>query len=356
MNIYDLAREAGVSIATASKAINGRGDVSERTRAKVLEVAKRLHYHPSHLARGLAQRRTENIGVVVMRPRSAPFLADPFYSRLVEGMERELTARNYNLLLSIVPGEGAESAERLPKLVREKNADGLVLLGEMPQDMVKEIIASRIPTVIVGFQIPKLSAHYVLTDNRGGEHSLVGHLAALGHQNIAFVRSGTHDYSFAERQAGFEDACTVHKVIGTVWNVPVGGRPLIEDEILRRLQATERPSAVLAADDHHALAVLRVAHALGLRVPEDLSVAGFDDNYGSELAGPGLTTLRVDWEGMGLRAAQGVFRMMESSPELSGFEEVPVELVVRGTTGPPFFRGRGGMAYTPDLGSGAQKA
>jgi LacI family transcriptional regulator len=334
MNIYDLAREAGVSIATASKAINGRGDVSERTRAKVLEVAKRLHYHPSHLARGLAQRRTENIGVVVSQRRSAPFSDAPSYSRVVEGMERELTARNYNLLLSMIPNERAESAERLPKLVREKNADGLVLLGGMPQDLVREIIASRIPTVVVGFQVPNLSAHYVLADNRGGEHSLVGHLAALGHRHIAFVRSGTDDYSFAERQTGFEDACTVHKVGGTVWAVPVGGRTLIEDEILRGLQAVDRPSAVLAADDHHALAVLRVAHALGLRVPEDLSVAGFDDLYGSELAGPGLTTLRVDWEGMGLRAVQGIFRMMELSPELSGFEEVPVELVVRGSTGP----------------------
>ena len=142
------------------------------------------------------------------------------------------------------------------------------------------------------------------------------------------------NYSFAERQTGFEDACTVHKVSGTVWAVPVGGRTLIEDEILRGLQAVDRPSAVLAADDHHALAVLRVAHALGLRVPEDLSVAGFDDLCGSELAGPGLTTLRVDWEGMGLRAVRGIFRMMELSPELSGFEEVPVELVVRGSTGP----------------------
>jgi LacI family transcriptional regulator len=334
VNIYDLAREAGVSIATASKAINGRGDVSERTRDRVLEVAKRLHYHPSHLARGLTRRRTENIAVLLMQRRRAPFFADPFYSRVIEGVERELTARKHNLLLSMIPAEGAEGAERIPKPVRDRNADGLVLLGEMPPDLIKDIVASRIPAVIVGFHSPKLSAHYVLSDNRGGEHSLVGHLAGLGHRNIAFVRSGTGDYTVAERQAGFEDACTVHKVTGTVRSVPTGDRPLIEEEIRRLLQAADRPSAVLAADDHHALLVLRVAQSLGLRVPQDLSVAGFDDISGSELVGPGLTTLRVDGEGMGLRAIQGVFRLMDLSPELSGFEEVPVELMVRGSTGP----------------------
>src|SRR5665213_1043026 len=144
MNIYDLAREARVSIATASKALNGRGDVNEQTRAKVVEVAKRLNYHPSHLARGLARRRTENIGLVALRRYHVPFFTNPFYSRVLEGMEQEVTARNYNLLLSILPADDNGGPLQLPKLVREKNADGLVLLGEMPPDLLKEVFDRRI--------------------------------------------------------------------------------------------------------------------------------------------------------------------------------------------------------------------
>ncbi|MGH7441654.1 MAG: LacI family DNA-binding transcriptional regulator, partial [bacterium] len=139
MNIYDLAREAGVSIATASKALNGRGDVNEKTRARVFDVAKRLRYHPSHLARGLARRRTENIGVVALRRYHTAVFTNPFYSRVIEGMEEEVTARNYNMLFSVLPAENVAGPFQLPKMVQEKNADGLVLLGQMPQELLREV-------------------------------------------------------------------------------------------------------------------------------------------------------------------------------------------------------------------------
>lgn len=334
MNIYDLAREAGVSIATASKALNGRGDVNEKTRAKVVEVAKRLRYHPSHLARGLARRRTENIGLVALRRYHVPFFTNPFYSRVMEGMETEVTARNYNLLLCVLPADEAPGPLQLPKLVREKNADGLVLLGEMPDELLQDVYDRHIPSVIVDFYSDRLPAHYVLSDNRGGEHSLVSHLVELGHRNFAFVQSAAKDHSFSERRAGFADSCTVHKVRGAVWQMPAGDWPVIEAELAVRLRAGDRPTAVVAANDEHALAVLRVAQALGIKVPGDLSVAGFDDIEAAAQAQPGLSTLHVDKVGMGRRAIQYVFRLMEPPLEPSGFEELPVELVVRGSTGP----------------------
>ncbi len=332
MNIYDLAREAGVSIATASKALNGRSDVNERTRERVIEVARRLRYHPSHLARGLARRRTENIGVIAMRRYNAPVFTNPFYSRVIEGMEEEVTERNYNLLFSVLPAESSLGAPfQVPKLVREKNADALVLLGQMPSELLKEILERRIPSVIVDFHSPLASAHFVLSDSRGGEHALVGHLRSLGHESLAFVQPAAEDYSFTERRAGFEASCLAHGARGEVWAMPSNHWPAVEAELARRLGAPDRPSAVLAANDEHALAALRVAAALGLKVPGDLSVAGFDDI--AEAAAAGLTTLRVDKPGMGRRAIRYVFRLMESPAESSGFEELPVELVARASTG-----------------------
>ena len=332
MNIYDLAKEAGVSIATASKALNGRRDVNEQTRQRVLDVAKRLNYHPSHLARGLARRRTENIGCVALRRFHAPFFTNPFYSRVLEGMETEVTARNYNLLLSILPGDEPGAPMQLPKLVREKNADGLVLLGEMPEAILKEVFERRIPSVIVDFFSPKLEAHYILSDNRGGLRQMVKHVADLKHKRLAFVQASAKDYSFAERQAGFEQGCAELKLQSQIWPVS-GDWANIEIELKKRLMAKDRPTAVLACNDEHALAVIRAAREVGLRVPQDLSVAGFDDIDAASHHAPSLTTMRVDKQEMGVQAIQTVFRLLEPPLEPSGRVELPVDLVARQSTG-----------------------
>jgi DNA-binding LacI/PurR family transcriptional regulator len=332
MNIYDLAKEAGVSIATASKALNGRRDVNEQTRQRVLDVAKKLNYHPSHLARGLARRRTENIGCVALRRFKVPFFTNAFYSRVLEGMETEITARSYNLLLSVLPAEDPSQPLQLPKLVREKNADGLVLLGEMPEALLKEVFERRIPSVIVDFFSPKLEAHYILSDNRGGLRLLVKHVADLKHRRLAFVQSSSRDYSFVERQLGFEQACTELKLQGQVWPM-TGDWPEVEAELKKRLLSKDRPTAILACNDEHALAVIRMAREVGLRVPQDLSVGGFDDIDAAALHQPSLTTLRVDKQEMGVRAIQTVFRLLEPPLEPSGRTELPVALVARQSTG-----------------------
>lgn len=330
MNIYDLAREAGVSIATASKALNGRRDVNEQTRQKVLETAKRLQYHPSHLARGLARRRTENIGLVALRRFKAPFFTNPFYSRVIEGMEIETTLRNYNLLLSILPADEPSAQLHLPKLVREKNADGLVLLGEMPSVLLREVFDRRIPSVIVDFYSPKLAAHYILSDNRQGMAQMAAHLAGFKHKKTAFLQSFATDWSFTERQSGFEAAAKALGMKVDVWSSPEDGS--IAAMVAEKLKAKERPSVIVACNDAHALAALAGAKAAGLRVPEDLSVTGFDDIDAAQQAD--LSTLRVDKQGMGTKAIQHVFRLMEPPLEPASREDLPVDLVARRSTGP----------------------
>lgn len=329
MNIYDLAREAGVSIATASKALNGRRDVNEQTRQKVLETAKRLQYHPSHLARGLARRRTENIGIVAQRRFNSPIFTNPFYSRVLEGMEIETTQRNYNLLLSVLPGDEPGAALHLPKLVREKNADGLVLLGEMPAALLREVFERRIPSVIVDFFSPKLAAHYILSDNRQGMRDMAAHLAGLRHKRAAFLQSSAGDWSFTERQSGFEAACKEQGIKVELWACPGEDRAAF---IAAKLKAKDRPTALVACNDDHALEALKAAQSLGLSVPGELSVAGFDDIDAAETAG--LSTLRVDKQAMGRRAIEHVFRLMEPPLEPASREDLPVALIARRSTGP----------------------
>ena len=335
MNIYDLAKEAGVSIATASKALNGRRDVNAMTRARVLDVAKRMDYHPSHMARGLARRRTENIGVVAQRRFRTPFFSNPFHSQVMDGMEQEVAARGYNLLLCVLPTEEpGESGVQLPKLVREKNADGLVLLGDMPQALIREVFERRIPCVVVDTHKPALQAHYVVTDHRGGMRDLVGHMAGLGHRNLAFVQAPAPDWGFAERQAGFEAACAERSLRAGIWPAPKDGWAAVDRAIQAKLMERDRPTAVLAANDELAFAVLRAAKALGLGVPRELSVAGFDDLEAAAQCEPGLSTLRVDSLRLGRRAIQEVFRLMEPPVEPESVDSLQGELIVRGSTGP----------------------
>jgi DNA-binding LacI/PurR family transcriptional regulator len=333
MNIYDLAREAGVSIATASKSLNGRRDVNEQTRAKVLEVAKRMSYHPSHLARGLARRRTENIGVVARRRFNAPFFTDAFYAPMMDGMELAVSDRGYNLLLSVLPAESGSAATSLPKMVREKSVDGLVLLGEMPHDLLNEVFERRIPCVIVDAYSPRVPAHYVVSDAIGGMQALVAHLVAEGHRSLAFVQAGVDDWSFMERQAGFEAACAELGLKSRVWRAPAD-RGGVEAFLRGCLQGQDRPSAVVAANDAHALHALRAALGLGLEVPRDLSVAGFDDDEAAGASRPALTTVRVDKAAMGRIAIEAVFKIMEPPLRPSGRTDLGVELVVRASTGP----------------------
>ena len=150
ITIYDVAKKAGVSISTASKALNDRRDVGDATKEKIREIAREMNYEPSHFARALAMRKTENIGVITVRYYGAPMLTNPFYSRIIEGIEERLINNNLNLVTNVLTREQVERLE-MPKMIKEKSADGVILLGYMPDEFV-EIIASK-------------GVHVVMVDN-----------------------------------------------------------------------------------------------------------------------------------------------------------------------------------------------
>jgi DNA-binding LacI/PurR family transcriptional regulator len=335
VNIYDVAKMAGVSIATASKALNGRKDVREETRAKVAEVAKRINYHPSHMARGLAKRMTENIGLVALRRFHVPFLTNPFYSRVIEGMEMEVTRANYNLLLSVVPAENPGEELPFPKMVREKNVDGLCLLGEVPEAFLREVASRGIPTVVVDFYSESVPGHYVVSDNVGGAALAAEHLAGLGHRHIAYVGSILRDQSFEERRKSFEKALTKSGLkAGKMLEIDISARDA-GAQVAAYLSSPGSPTALFCCNDAHALLVLAEARKLGISVPNQLSVLGFDDIDESSHSSPPLTTLHVEKQEMGAKAIHIVMDLI-SHPEASTKRvETPVHLVQRASTAPP---------------------
>jgi LacI family transcriptional regulator len=323
---------AGVSIATASKALNGRKDVREETRQRVMEVAKKINYHPSHMARGLAKRKTENIGLVALRRFHAPLLTNPFYSRVIEGMEIEVTRANYNLLLTVVPAEDMGAELPFPKMVREKNVDGLCLLGEMPESFLREVGERGIPTVVVDFYSESVPGHYVVSDNAGGAAQAAEHLLGLGHRQIGFVGDAMKDLSFEERRKGFEAALAKAGVKpAPMLEVDLKARDVM-DQVAAYLKSPGCPTALFCCNDFHALLVLNMAQKMGIKVPKQLSIMGFDDIEESSLCLPPLSTLRVEKQEMGAKAIAIVMDLIAHPEAKPKRVETPVQLIKREST------------------------
>ncbi len=335
MNIYDVAKAAGVSIATASKALNGRKDVREETRAKVLQVAKDLNYHPSQMARGLAKRRSENIGLITLRRFHAPIFTNPFYSRVLEGIETEVTKANYNLLLSVLAAEQLSGPIPLPKMVREKNVDALMVLGEAPREFLVELSAIGLPLVVIDTLARDLPGHYVVADHSQGIRQVVQYLHQLGHRRMGFVNDKIGDASFIERQNAFEQTLRslgLEPLPGL--NMRIAG-PGAMDEIDAYLKAPQRPQALVCCNDQHALLVIERAARMGLSVPRELSVVGFDDIDEAERADPPLTTVRVEKQEMGAKAVQVVMDLIAHPGAKPKRLDTPVRLMERASTAPP---------------------
>jgi len=335
VNIYDVARAAGVSIATASKALNGRKDVREETRAKILQVAKELNYHPSQMARGLAKRRSENIGLMTLRRFHAPIFTNPFYSRVLEGIETEVTKANYNLLLSVVAAEQLSGPIPLPKMVREKNVDALMVLGEAPREFLVELSGAGLPLVVIDTLAQDLPGHYVVADHAQGIRQLVQYLHQLGHRRIGFVNDKVGDASFKERELAFMQSM---QALGLApeqaLHMRIAG-PGAMDEIDGYLKSSRRPQALLCCNDQHALLVMERAKRLGLAVPRDLSVVGFDDIDEAERADPPLTTVRVEKQEMGAKAVQVVMDLIAHPGAKPKRLDPPVRLMERASAAPP---------------------
>lgn len=331
MNIYDVARMAGVSISTASKALNDRKDVSPATRERVIEIARQMDYHPSHLARGLAQRRTENLGVVALRRFDSPLFTNPFYSQIIEGLETQATEINYNLLLSVIRTDEGDPEIGMPKMLKERSVDGLVLMGEMPEKFVRNVVERNLPMVVIDKYVDGLETEYVLSDNRSGARDAVRYMISRGHKKIGIISGSLDEHSFAERRAGFMEGLD-----------QAGLKPVLEfihddpwvdwDEWLPKMMAQpDRPTALFCCNDDHALKLMTAAARLEISVPGDLSLAGCDDIAEAEAAG--LTTVRVEKSAMGRRSVERLMQIIQEPSLPRQINRFPTHLVERKSVG-----------------------
>lgn len=328
MNIYDVARLAGVSLSTASKALNGRKDVKEETRQRVIEVAQSINYHPSHMARGLAKRRTGSLGLVTRIAKDS-IIVNPFYSRVMEGMVAECMEANCNLLLSVQPCI-VDGQPVMPKVVREKSVDGLLLMGSMPQAFLHEIANCGIPAVGVDCIIKEGLLDSFVTDNRQGGRQMAEYLASMGHRRVGMLNGPGDEPSFGQRRTEFMETC---KGLGLEVRLVEAPYDFSSEEQAWKepMLAEPRPTAVFCANDDHAYHFMRLCQDAGLRLPEDISVVGFDDIEMAEHYHPPLTTVRVPKREMGVQAVRRLLHLVENPQEAKVAQVLPVELVLRGS-------------------------
>ena len=337
-NIYDVARRAQVSTATVSKVLSNTPYVSSQTKERVLEAVRELKYTPSLAARGLTRNRTFVLGLVIPYDPDDLF-SDPFLLEVIRGVERSANDNDYNVLLSMAKKNDQRSA--YTRLLRSGYIDGAVTVETFEGDEVaRQLEEHGMPRVSIGYRDGAHPINSVHSDDYRGAFEAVDHLLKLGHRRIGII-SGPAQFMGAmdERMRGAREALAAYDLqpdpalltFGdfTVESGYRASQPL--------LQAQSRPTALFIMNDRMAAGAMRFARELGLNIPADLSVVGFDDVPLTVLVEPPLTTIRQPSVELGRVAAQQLFELINRTQ--TQFEPIvlPVELVIRGTTGVPNF-------------------
>jgi len=330
ITINDVARRAGVSVVTVSHSLNNRGRVAEKTRERVLQAARDLGYVPNFAARSLRDGRTHVLGVLVHD------INTPYFMEIVRGATElaEQTQRELLIHTGLVDSEGAE--QRRVAALSNGLADGvLVILPRNSRPYLELLERSRVPVVLVNHHGVETSLPNVSADNVVGARQATEHLLTLGHRRIGFVTGSSTTGQSEERLQGYREALGHFGVPYRAELVRPGdfwferGREAA-DELLA---LPEPPSAIFAANDWSARGVIALAEERGLRVPQDLSVVGFDDIPAAAVqARPALTTVRHPLADIGRTAAQLLIDLVEGREQRGVRVELPSELIVRNST------------------------
>lgn len=331
-SIWDVAKRAGVSISTVSKALNDKVHVNQKTREKVQLAAKQLKYHPSAFGRGLVLQKTGNVGFVIDRTPLRIF-SNPFYSRVLEGIEEELLQQDYNLLISA--HSMLDNKDVLPKFVREKSVDGLILTGKIADKLIYDIYLRGIPLVLVDNHIEQPDIDCVVTDNINGAKQAMAYLVELGHKKIGMLTGIGKHVSVIERRQGYTEMMQaanlpIHKQWIAEGDVTVTGGMETMEKFLA--QTTELPTAIFAFNDAMAVGALRILHQHNIRVPGDISIVGFDDTDEALHVTPPLTTIHVEKEEMGRIATQLLISRIKRKKDVRQRVVLTTRLVVREST------------------------
>lgn len=321
VTIYEVADRAQVSITTVSRVLRGSGPVAPETRQRVLTAIDELSFTPSRLGRALAEQRHAANGIVF------PDLSGPYYAEVVLGYEEVAAELGRSVL--ILSTHGREAAREMV-LDLASRVDGLVILCRTVDDaVVHEVAATGLPVVLLA-RPPVADADSVNAENTGTARRLAEHLLGHGHERVVFLGDPQRSPDVAERWAGVSAVLAEHcgEPVACGFDEAAGW------EAARRvLTGRRRPDALLCANDEVALGALLAAEEIGLRVPDDLAVTGWDDVMAARYSRPALTTVRQPMRQLGARAATVLDERIDGTRKVPQHDLLATELVVRASCG-----------------------
>lgn len=327
VTIKDVAREAAVSVATVSRALNGHDSVTRATREHVVAIAKRLRYVPHAAARSLITRRTDTLGVVL------PDLYGEFFSELIRGIDGVAREQGLHLLVSSSHGSASETGAALRSL--SGRVDGILIMSpHAGTTHLADDLPTSTPVVLMNTRSLGNDYLSLAIDNHGGALKMVDYLLGVGFRRIALIGGPADNFDAQERLRGYAEALadfatgTFAQVLEGDFSEESGHAAGVEIAVM-----SPRPDAVFAANDMMAVGCLRALRDAGLHIPSDIAVAGFDDIPIARFVAPGLTTMRVNIAELGGDAARALIASIGNPHAAATHQILSPQLVVRDSTG-----------------------
>ena len=328
--LKDIARQVGVSMSTVSAVLNDKRStvpISDKTRKRILKVADELNYYPNIFARSLRTRMTGIVAIIVTDIR------DPYFDSIIDGAEQILEENGYYFILITARNSPSKEKLYLNKLHRSR-VDGLLIMSAVirfTNNMLRELSASKVPTVLVARKAPNQDINSVELDNFKGGFLATEHLISLGHSEIIHMTTSYKRIDAQARLNGYRKAMKKHGLEGKCRIVRSGDTPESGYETMAHvIRRGKRPTAIFAFNDQSAFGVIKASKNSGLRVPQDIAVVGFDDIPHSAHFCPSLTTIHQPSTEMGKTGAELLLKAVQKRDTSAGKHVVfSPELIVR---------------------------
>lgn len=339
MKMEDIARMAQVSKSAVSIALSGKSGISTKTRDRILKIVKDTGYLPRSMVKadqvygvGKALRFVAftNSGIVLEQ-----YYKQPFFLELIHFVEEHCRLRGYSLLFSSVNMHHFE--EEIEKVANENNSTGLILLGtNLSREQIVRASHIHPHTIVLDANYENLDVNFIVMNNMLGAYQAAEHLRLLGHTHIGYVRANSGMFNFDSRRYGFETALKEHKLKLDASNIFTGHPTMLsaqeelKDQWVKRTEENKPlPTALFCECDYLAISMIKTFGELGINVPEDISIMGFDNINEAMVISPELTTIHVEKEQMAILAVDRLLQMIENKNEIKMKTLVDTKLVER---------------------------
>lgn len=330
--VDQIAKELGVSNATVSRALNDRPGVGPALRDKIVAYAREIQYAPTVTARGLATSQTFNLGFFIHEKQGLPLYSDPFYLEILSSAQQVIARSDYHVTFESLPDEVLAHPSEF-RFVRERRADAMILAGpDIPANFIIHMLHTGMPIVLVDNHLEFLPANCVNSDDEGGAYRAARFLFEAGHTQIGVIAGPPSWASTARRVRGYRRAADEMGIVLTEIHAEETTIESGQSAFAQLAEQQPQITALCAVNDSMAIGAIRAGRARGLRVPDDLSVIGFDDIAWAAHNDPPLTTVRIPRQQMGKEAAHRTLTLLANPDLLPSEIIVPVELIKRGST------------------------